>query len=297
MKVVHYATTPVAGAPFQQVQCLKKYSNVEVRLVNQRIQYKDGRVFPKDLLIAEQEAREAVRNADVVHLHNYLASEVKPLLNRTRQKIIATLHSIPRQGNWQDLMTFAHKTYCIRQPMQLREYKGFDSLPNLFDVWDYLPPADKDYNGVIKIVYCPTNTYGPPGPGSKGYPVVMPFFEKIKKEYGSQIELIHHRNVEYHKNLRLKSEGHITIDDICGSTFHLTSLEACCTAQAVLTSVPKEWGFPFVYTTLSNYEEKIRYLLENRDKLRSIAQASRRWIEQNWNPQIQVQEYIRAYGG
>ena len=297
IKVVIVSVTPVAGSPFQQYQCLKKYTDLNVRFIQNRAQYRDGRLFPKDLLDSEPVARQVIRDADVIHIHNALPTWLPPLINKARQRVIGTLHSFPRQGNWQQIMQFSHRVFTIRQPMQLREYKGFDSLPNLFDIWEYLPIPNKSYDGVIKIVYCPTNTYGPPGPGSKGYPVVMPLLERLQKQYGTAIELIHHRNVEYLENLRLKREGHITIDDICGSTFHLTSLEGCCTAQAILTSTLKEWNYPFVYTTLSNLEEQLHFLLENRDNLQMIAQQSRQWVETNWNPKEMIQEYVKAYGG
>ncbi len=295
MKVAIYSHTPIAGSPFLQYQCLKKYSNLELQHIQHRNEYKDGRVFPKDLLLSDRRATHWLRNADVVHLHNYLPSEIRIHLNPKRQRIIATLHSIPRQGNWQEVIKIAHKVFTIRQPMQQREYKGFPTLPNMFDVWG-VPVPKKVYTNVINIVYCPTNKHPNSAPGSKGYLTVMPFLEALKKERKNDVNIISHSNMEYYKNLAIKQEGHITIDDICGATFHLTSLEACSTQQTVLTSCPKDWGFPFVYTTLSNLREKVEYLLDNRDMLERISKESRAWMEKNWNPVDQVKEYIKAYG-
>lgn len=298
MKLVIYAHTPIAGAPWNQYLCLKKYapSNIQVRFIQQRVQYKDGRSFPKDLLLSDPSARKVLREADVVHIHNYLPSEVRSLINPRKQRVIGTLHSVPRQGNWAEMMKFCSKTFCIRQPMQMREYTDFETLPNLFDIWAYKPVAEKTYDGTVNIVYCPTNKHADNVLASKGYHTVMPLLATIQKERGENVvKLISFTNTEYLTNLRLKSEGHITIDDICGATFHLTSLEGCCTQQAVLTSCPKEWGFPFTYTTLSNIKEKIDYFLDNRDKLAYAARNTRQWVEQNWNPQVQVAEYINAY--
>ena len=296
MKVAIYSHTPIAGAPWNQYQCMKRYlPNEEIRFIQQRVQYKDGREFPKDLVLTDRGASAWLKSADVVHIHNYLPTELKGYLRPKKQKIIATLHSVPRQGNWQDLLHYAQKTFTIRQPMQMREYVGFDTLPNMFDIWNYKADATKTYDGVINIVYCPTNKHANNVTSSKGYNTVMPLLVQIKKERGNEVNIISFSDVEYLENLKRKSLGHITIDDICGATFHLTSIEGCCTEQAVLTSVPKDWGYPFIYTTLSNLKEKIDYFLDNRDKLAYAANYSRSWLETNWNPKTMVSEYLTAY--
>jgi len=295
MKVAIYSHTPIAGAPYLQYQCLKKYTDLQVRHIGHRNYYADGRKFPKDLLLSDPLGREWLRKADVVHIHNYIPPEIEATLSKVRQKIIGTLHSVPRQGNWYRVQQIARRTYTIRQPMQIREYRDFPSLPNLFDVWDYTPDPNKVYTGPLGIVYCPTNKHPDNQRASKGYQTVMPFLERLKKARPEEVTLISHSNMEYYQNLREKRQGHITIDDIVGSTWHLTSIEGGCTGQAVLTSAAKELGFPWVYTTLSSLGEKVNYLLDNREKLAAIAQQTRLWLEDNWDPRKMVAEYVEAY--
>ena len=297
IKVAIYAHTPIAGAPFFQFKCLQKYASdkIQVRHIQRVHKYRDGRVFPKDLLLEEPASLMWLREADVIHLHNYLPREITRRLNRQRQKIVATLHSVPRQGNWNELMRFAHKTYCIRQPLQMKEYTNLPTLPNLFDIWSYTKPALKTYTGTLNIVYCPTNKHPNTSPGTKGFSSVMPILDELKKEYGDVIKIIHHTNMEYYENLRQKALGHITIDDIIGETFHLTSIEACCTGQAVLTGTPTAWKYPFLYTTPQALKERLEYLIRNRDFLENTANLSRTWVEKNWNPKVMVNEYLEAY--
>ena len=297
MKVAIYSHTPIACAPFLQFQCLQKYAGnkIQVRFIQRTNQYRDGRLFPKDLLFHEPAALLWLKEADVIHIHNYLPRELSRRINRQHQKVIATFHSVPRQGNWQELMRFSAKNFVIRQPLQMREYKNFSTLPNLFDIWSYTKPPLKTYTGTLNIVYCPTNKNPNTTPGTKGFLSVMPILDQLKKEHGDEINIISHSNMEYYENLRQKALGHITIDDIIGETFHLTSLEACCTGQAILTSTPPSWHYPFVYTTLQTLKERLDYLINHREFLEFTANLSRTWLEKNWNPKAMVNEYIDAY--
>jgi hypothetical protein len=136
MNVVIFGTTPVAGALWQKYLCFKKYSNMGVRLIYQRNRYADGRVFPKDILYSPT-AQEIIKSADVIDLNNSLPPFLPTLINKKRQLVVGTLHSVPRQGNWNEICRYAHTTVCIRQPYQIREYKELESLPNLFDIFEY----------------------------------------------------------------------------------------------------------------------------------------------------------------
>lgn len=296
MKVVIFARLPIAGAPYQQYRCLQKYTPLDVRFVQVSTKYTDGRTFPKDVLLREPESPQLVRSADVVHIHNYLPAALRSLLDRRRQRIIATFHSVPRLGNWRELMQFAHVNYCIRQPMQMHEYIGLQSLPNLFDIWDYQSVL-KVYTEKIILVYCPTNRLLSHVPGSKGYVEVMAVLKQLQTDYQDHIDVMSHSTLPYAENLERKRLGHITIDDVIGHTFHLTSLEACSTSQVVLTSVPQDGNYPFLYTTARSLYDNVAYLLAHREELQARALASRVWVEQNWNPMLMVSEYLTAYEG
>ncbi len=294
MRVCIYSSLPVAGAPFQQFQCLKKYTNLDVRYVVQKDKYNDGRVFPHDLFLTDEEGQEYLRSADVVHLHNDLPLHVEKMLTKSRQKIIATLHSSPPSPMWNHMRSYAHKAVVIRQPLQMRGHPSLGTLPNLFDIWDSMPLEGKTYTDAIGVVYCPTNRLPPTRIGSKGYATVLPLLRTLEKKYKKDVFLIHHTAVEYTKNLHLKRQGHICIDDVISSTFHLTSIEGLCTGQAVLTSVASD-NYPFVYTTPLTLTNNIESLLAQRSVLESHAQKNRQWVEDHWNPVDMVNEYLALY--
>lgn len=295
MKVAIVAWTAIAGAPWNQFHCLKKYTSLNVRLINQRITYADQRRFPHDLFFSNERAQQWIKQADVVHIHNYLPLELQKLLNKNRQLIVATLHSCPRQGTWKELSSFAHKTYTIRQPMQMREYKGFDTLPNLFDVWGYHTLNRGVEN--LKIVYAPTSKGGLSLPSSKGYPQVLPILKKFTKEH-EDISLVHFDGMEYKKNLERKRQCQIVVDDVCPDhkTFHLTSIEGAVFGQAILTSQPEGTGYPFVETTINTLEKTLEKIYNNRRWLALLCKQSREWAEDEWDPKKHVDDYLRAYG-
>ena len=294
MKVAIYSTTPVAGAPYQQYECLKRYAEgVEVRHIQQRNRYADGRSFPKDLFITESKGRDWIKGADVIHVHNYLPQDLERLIDFKRQKVVATFHSFPRQGNWQHTMNRARKAYCIRQPMQIAEYKELSSLPNMFDIWTWYPETNKNFKGKINIVYCPSNKHPNKQKASKGYETVHPLLTRLGAR--PDVGIISHTNMEYIHNLRTKRAGHLVIDDIIAPTWHLTSLEGAAFGAVSLTGVPREQGFPFVETNQWNVEETINRFLDNRELMEHAGKKARAWLEDNWNPKEQVKEYIKVY--
>lgn len=301
MRVAIIAWTPIAGAPWQQWNCLQKYGkeycpNLQVRYIQQRNRYGDGRVFPADLLLSSSQAKNWIRNADVVHIHNYLPKELTGLVDPKKQRVVLTLHSCPRQGTWKQAMAVAHATYCIRQNMQMREYKDFPTLPNMYDVWEHKPAPKREFD-VIKIVYCPSNKLPTEHVASKAYNDVMPVLNELKDR--KDVELIHFTNVAYLENIKRKQPAHIVIDDICQKhdTFHLTSLEGASHAQAVLTSLKTSHGYPFIETTPATLRSNLLSLLNDKQGLYKIMKESRAWAEEVWDPKIQVQEFIEAYQG
>ena len=169
MIVTLYCRTPMAGAVYQQWQCLSKYTDHDVRMVTEKERYPDGRVFPTDLLYQKdnKEIIERIRTSDVVHIHNYLSEYLQPIIDKGKTKVIATFHSVPRMNYWKQLSDYAHKSFVIRQPFQMREYLNFNTLPNLFDI--YSVNHSINMSGKIVIGYAPSNRMSNSHPGTKGF--------------------------------------------------------------------------------------------------------------------------------
>jgi len=286
MKLTIYSRTPLAAAPWELYKALKRYTSIDVSLVNNTDRYNDGRIFPHHLLLASSNgnAMRALQESEVWHVHNYLTPQL--IVLRKNHKVIAQFHSLPRLGNWQQLMNFADVSYTIRQPNQEKEYK-LKGLPNVIDPDEYRPVRRKL---PIKIAFAPSTRLAVGHPGSKGYNEVRVALNNVARKRDVQIVWIERRF--YVENLEMKQQSHILIDDVVTGNWHRTSLEGMCFGCAVLNKVAKS---PFVYATLDTLEERLLWLVDNPEILNDFQERSRFWVLQHWHAIDQVKEYVHAY--
>jgi len=286
MKLTIFSRTPLAAAPWELYRALKKYTTIDVNLINGTARYNDGRIFPFHLLMTSPNgtAMRALQESDIWHVHNYL---VPQLINiRRHQKVIAQFHSLPRLGNWQQLMAFADVSYTIRQPKQEKEYK-LKGLPNIIDPDEYKPTRRRT---PVKIAFAPSTRLAIGHPGSKGYNEVKAILNSVAGKRDVNIVWIERR--PYLENLQLKQQSHILIDDIVTGNWHRTSLEGMCFGCAVLNKVTKS---PFVYATLDTLEERLLWLVDNSAVLNEFQERARLWMLQHWHATDQIKEYVHVY--
>lgn len=286
MRVAIYSRTPLAAAPWELYKALRKYTDINVALINNTARYADGRRFPYHLLMAPDNgaAMTALNESVLWHVHNYLTPQL--IVARKNQKVIAQFHSLPRLGNWQQLMNFADRCYTISQPLQEKEY-GLKGLPNIIDPDEYRPVQRKL---PIKIAFAPSTRSTVGFPGSKGYHQVKAILERVAKK--RDVEIVWIEGKPYDINLRLKQQSHILIDDVVTGNWHRTSLEGACFGCAVLNKVMK---LPFVYASLKTLEERILWLIDNPSVLNDFQERTRLWVLQKWHATDQVKKYVRAY--
>jgi len=286
MKLTIYSRTPLAAAPWELYKAVKKYTNINVNLVNNTDRYKDGRIFPHHLLLASSNgnAMKVLQESELWHVHNYLTPQL--IVLRRGHKVIAQFHSLPRLGNWQQLMNFADVNYTIRQPNQEKEYK-LKGLPNIIDPDEYRPVRRQM---PVKIAFAPSTRLPIGHPGSKGYNEVKIVLDSVARKRDVKIVWIERKS--YVENLQLKQQSHILIDDVVTSNWHRTSLEGMCFGCAVLNKVAKS---PFVYTALGTLEERLLWLVDNPEILNDFQERSRFWVLQHWHAMDQIKEYVHAY--
>ena len=282
MKVAIVSRTPLAAAPWELFKNLRRYTKLDVRLINGNISYPDGRKFPHDLLMhgSNGEAGAALKGADVWHINNYLMRELPPL--RNGQPVLAQFHSLPRLGNWEMLWKYA----SIRQPLHEKEYK-IPGLPNLIDPDEYYPQRR---TGKVKIAFAPTTRLPVGQPNSKGYHEVRAVLNQVAGERDVEIVWIEGR--PYEENLRMKRTAHILIDDVVTGNWHRTSLEGCCFGCAVMNATTR---LPFVYATLATLKDRLLWLIDDPVTMRDFQERARMWVLKNWHPIDLSKEYENAY--
>jgi len=286
MKLAIFSRTPLAGAPWELYKALKRYTNIDASLINERTAYADGRRFPHHLLLTSPNgnAMKVLQESDLWHVHNYLTPQL--IVLRRGHKVIAQFHSLPRLGNWQALMNFADRCYTIKQPGQEKEYK-LKGLPNIINPDEYTPIRRRT---PIKIAFAPSNRMPIGNPASKGYNEVRTILDSVARK--RDVEIVWIEGQWYQNNLQMKQQSHILIDDVVTGNWHRTSLEGACFGCAVLNKVMKT---PFVYTSLETLEERLLWLMDNPSVLNDFQERSRLWVLQNWHAMDRIKEYVNAY--
>jgi len=286
MKIAIFSRTPLAAAPWELYKALKKYTTIDVNLINGTNHYRDGRIFPYHLLLTSPNgtAMRILQESDLWHIHNYLVPQL--IVLKKDHKVIAQFHSLPRLGNWQQLMNFADVNYTIQQPDQEKEYK-LKGLPNIIDPDEYRPIRRKM---PIKIAFAPSTRMPVGNPMSKGYNEVKAILNNVAGK--RDVEIVWIEGKPYEANLQLKQRSHILIDDVVTGNWHRTSLEGMCFGCVILNKVTKS---PFVYATLNTLEERLLWLVDNPEILNEFQERSRLWVLQHWHAIDRIKEYVSAY--
>lgn len=285
MNVVMVSTTPLAGAPYENMKCLVKYAGLNIRWVAVTNMYGDGRTFPSDLLWNKDrdECIRVINNADVIHIQNGVHPTMEPYLGN--KPYLCQWHSVPQQAAFYKYKSVCKHQYTIMQPLQLNAY-GLPALPNMMDPEEYKAPGDKE-NTYPVVVYAPTNDWPKQMIGSKGKADV----EKILRSM-SGFNRVVFSNDNYEYNLKRKSYGDILIDDVVAPTFHKTTLEGCCFGLAVITgALNQKW----CTADLGSLSEELNKLVSDREYLLAKQASCRNFIEVDYHPRNLVAIYVEAY--
>jgi hypothetical protein len=289
VKVAIASKTPLAASPLELWKALRRYTDVDARLINWTTRYPDGRSFPFDLVAGRDndKIKATLAEADVWHINNYLPEGLAAQRNG-HQRVIAQFHSIPKLGNWAALKAFADASYTIRQPLQEREY-GLPALPNIIDPDEYRPARRDEH---LVIAFAPTNKAPLSMPQTKGYAEVKRVLNSVA--LGRDVEVLVIEGVSYEANLCLKQRAHILIDDVVTGNWHRTSLEGLCFGCAVINKNP---SMPFVQASLATLRARLLWLIDHPATLAEIQEQGRVWVLQNWHAMDMVKLYVEAYGG
>jgi len=287
MKVVMMSKTPLAGAPYENMCCLNKYTDVKVRWICWRDRYADGRVFPSDLIWGRdtQACREVLKEADIIHIQNEIFNNADNIICDKRK--LVQFHSVPKRRTYDTFASMTKHVYTLSQPLQRREYHGLAGLPNMMDPEKYKPVDSRNWDRV-RITFAPTNKWNINMIGTKGMHEVTDVLNRL----GGIADIKIYSSVSYVDNLDIKRNSDILIDDVINNTFHRTSLEGSCFGLAVITSTGEEG---WIKCNIRNLEGTLRRLINDRDELMKWKDKSRQWIEKWWHPIDMCEKFVRAY--
>jgi hypothetical protein len=141
----------------------------------------------------------------------------------------------------------------------------------------------------VRIAFAPTSRAAS-GLQSKGYYDVKAVLDSVAR--ARDVEIVWIEGQAYERNLAMKQQSHILIDDVVTGNWHRTSLEGLCFGCVVLNKANR---VPFFYATLGTLEERLLYLIDNLGTIRDLGELGRLWVLQNWHPIDMVKEYVQAY--
>ena len=304
LKIVSYATTPVAGVPAILARCINARTPHTARCVWARNDYGNGVSFEGDLQWSQSpaEAEEVLAQADVIIVHNgKVEARHHSLL---AGKAIVTM-AITICGMWTRpscSKAFRVLSWGNIRPRFRSSRAGWWS-PNPMPLWDqaYQP----DVKGqTLTLCYTPSGKHERYPQGhrlywhSKGYETTMRVLDQLATRFALRLEVIRDRQISHAESLAMKRRANIVIDECVTGSYHRNSLEGLATGCVVvngvglLPGVPEVFRrcaanavtIPFVQGSLDDLHVYPSTLLERGDQaLTAVGIENRAWMERYWD--------------
>lgn len=317
MNILHFAVTPLAGAPFRLTQAITAHTPHTARLVD--IAHYGTEDFGHDVIFSEnpEEACALAEWADVIHFHNYLeydSQQFAPIdfhaLRRKGVRFIRQFHSHPH---------LVAKVMCISPVALLRQdipaivigqfqerfYPDAMVVPNPIPMYDaaYLPDASSPVHDVF---LSPTRLLSGAADrwNTKGMPETLDVIRRACNATGATWKLMHKTPLK--DVLAARRASRIVVDEMVTGSYHLSGLEGLSQgkpvlawlddrSQRILRYFSGSEECPFITARVTDAEAVLMYLLEHPEEASTIGQQSRSWMERYWFPEKCLAHFSRAY--
>jgi ADP-heptose:LPS heptosyltransferase/SAM-dependent methyltransferase len=307
LRIVSYATTPIAGVPAILARCITARTPHTARCVWATNDYGNGVSFDGDLeWRADPAAAEAaLAEADLVIVHN-------GKLDGLHRAVLAGKPVVTMAHNYQwnvdtGLVRAGFPGVVVGQyQAALPEFAGWDVVPNPVPLWEqeFTPEPKGD---AIRIAYTPSGRHESYPAGhrlywhGKGYETTMRVLDTLARRYPVEVIVVRDRQMSHAQALAAKRRAHIVIDECVTGSYHRNSLEGlacgCVVVNGVglrpeIAKVLKRCAggdeMPFVFSQLKDLEETLEQLIVlGPVELAERGAASRRWIESHWQFAVQ----------
>ncbi len=304
LRIVSYATTPVAGVPAILARCISAKTAHSARCVWASEGYGNGVAFAGDVqwTKAPGEAAALLEAADLVVVHNGHVAPAHRRIVETKP-VITMAHNYGWNVDMQWVRGGQPGVVVGQYQATLPEFAGWPVVPNPLPAWEplHLPTAKSD---TITIAYTPSGKHERYPPGhrfywhGKGYETTMRVLDQLARSSAVRLETTARGQVSHDESLRMKQRAHIVIDECVTGSYHRNSLEALSAAAVVVNGVgllpgvadvlrrcaPTMDRLPFAFANLATLDGVLRESI-GRGAL-SLAEEGRRnraWLEQHWD--------------
>ena len=311
LRIVSYATTPVAGVPAILARCIAARTEHEARCVWAFDGYPNVK-FAGDVQWSRQpkEALGLLESADLVIVHNGKVDAVHRRLLKNKPVVV-----MAHNYGWNVDMRLVERGFpgvvVGQYQATLPEFAGWQIVPNPMPLWEpeYLPG---DKGEVIGIAYTPSGQHERYPVGhrmywhSKGFRTTMQVLERLARRVRLRIETTAHGKVAHAQALAMKRRAHIVIDECVTGSYHRNSLEGLATGCVVVNGVgalaavvdaarrcaPEADRTPFVQSSLECLEDVISTLVANGARALAMEGCrNRKWMERHWDFSHQWSQY------
>jgi hypothetical protein len=304
LRLVSYATTPVAGVPAILSRCINSRTEHTARCVWARSSYGNGIDFSGDLQWNEtpQEAVRLLEEADLLIVHNgFVAADHLKLL--ATKPIVTMAHNYAWNVDTRWVDRGFPGVVVGQYQATLPEFRKWSVVPNPIPFWEAgfspSPKADR-----ITVAYTPNGRHERYAKGhrlfwhAKGFETTMRVLQRLAETKGIATATTADRQIPHHQALGLKQRAHIVIDECVTGSYHRNSLEGLAAGAIVVNGVgilpgvvevfsqcaPDSESPPFVFASLDTLEETLVGLIsQGVTHLVDQGRSNRIWLEHHWD--------------
>ena len=324
MRVLHFSTTPLVGAPGRICRALREATQVDARWVVLRPEVGAYARMRFDLDWTWEANRDEVvqfaESADVWHLHNFLdteSQEFAPLDFGTRWKsghpTVRHFHSTPDFIR-RTMPDGARRLSECPLPRLVIAQHPERFMPEARLVPNVVFPGEAQVNlpvSRIRIGYAPSrfNSGRTERWDTKAYPETVRLLRRVQRTLarrGQPIDIDVIEGVSHEECLKRKQQCQIVIDDLATGSYHLNTLESladgavCLTyldrrTQTALHALTGRNDFPAISVGLEDAAEVLLELCDRPALLQDLGASGRRWMEAYWSVECSSAHFTEAY--
>lgn len=312
LKILSYATTPVAGVPAILARCISARTPHEAECIWATNDYGNGVCFEGGTSWrAQPEAvRQKLAEADLVIVHNGKVDEAHRAA-LTSRPVITMAHNYLWNVDTQFVRAGQPGIVVGQYQATLDEFAGWSVVPNPVPIWqDDYRPGEK--GGAVTIAYTPSGKHEAYPPGhrlywhGKGYDTTMRVLDRLAARHGVEVIAVRDRQISHAEALAAKRCAHIVIDECVTGSYHRNSLEGLSCGAVVVNGVGLLPGvedvlrrcagdapdLPFVQARLDTLEKVLDGLIASGPvALEEAGRRNRTWMEVHWSFAAQWPRY------
>lgn len=324
LKIFHFSTTPLVGAPGRICAALASHPGVEARwgVLETSVGHYGQMVF--DLDLCWQRDREEIialaRGADLLHLHNFVgldSTQFYPIdfaaLWKAGKPMVRQFHSAPSHIARILATTEATLSACPLPKLVIAQYQErfFPTARIVPNFPGAVPALSEPATGPVRIGYAPSNFTSAHRArwDTKGYPEVKRLLRQVRRAAraaGLNIEIDVIELVSHAECLARKAACEIMIDDVVTGSYHLNTLESLLMGQAVVGYLDRrigavlgelngQPGLPLVNVGLEDALPVLMTLVREPELRRGLGERARAWMLEHWDARRMAVHFLDAY--